>query len=103
MTLPMAIILLVVADAIAASLMPIIEKRYGTQPPVILYILTIPGLLVVLVVMLITTFLVGIFRGISMGIRMMIFHKPKRKKGDKRNGKPGHRGPPSEKDDEGHG
>ena len=106
MTLPMAIILLVVADIIAAFLLPMIEKHYGTQPPFILYILTIPGLLAVLVVMLVIAFIVGIFRGISMGIQAIaykIFHRPKRKKGDKSNGKSGHRRPPSEKDDEGHG
>ena len=106
MTWPMAIILLVVADIIAAFLMPMIEKRYGTQPPVILYILTIPGLLVVLALTLIIAFIVGILRGIAMGIRVIactIFHRPKHKKGDKHNVKSRHRRPPSEEDDEGHG
>ena len=105
MTLPVAIVVLVIADIIAAFLLPMIEKRYGTQPPVILYILTLPGLVVLLVVMIVIVIIIAIFQGISMGIRALIrlvARKPK-KKGDKIDDKSGYRRPPSEKDDEGHG
>lgn len=105
MTLPVAIVVLVIADIIAAFLLPMIEKRYGTQPPVILYILTLPGLLALLVVMIVIIIIVGIFQGIAMGIRGLIHlvTRKTKKKGDKNDGKSGHRRPPSEKDDEGHG
>ena len=105
MTLPVAIVVLVIADIIAAFLLPMIEKRYGTQPPVILYILTLPGLLALLVVMIVIIIIVGIFQGIAMGIRGLIHlvTRKAKKKGDKNDDKSGHRRPPSEKDDEGHG
>ena len=106
MSLPMAIVLLVIVDIIAAFLLPEIEKRYEIEPPLILYILIIPGLLVLIALIIVLGLIVGILRGIGLGIQALIhviFHKTNDKKGDDHNGKSGHRGPPPEENDEGDG